>query len=200
MTGALVPFPISSRRSHPHLSGEKMTPAEKLARFEEQALPHLKSAYNLAHWLTRNREDAEDVAQEAFVRAFSAFENFRGGDIRPWLLAIVRNTCLTWMKRNRTETVALDERLHIANDRSPGPEEILLGACDRDQVRNALEQLPSDFREALVLREMEGLSYKEIAEVAGVPLGTVMSRLSRGRDWMKRLLSAPAFNPRSKPE
>jgi RNA polymerase sigma factor (sigma-70 family) len=170
-----------------------LTSQEKLRRFEEQISPHLKSAYNLAKWLTRRHEDAEDIVQEAFLRAFSAFESFRGEDARPWLLTIVRNTSMTWLKRNRTAgaTIGFEQSLEDPIERSPDPEEILLISCDREQVTQALEQLPSDFREAVVLREMEGLSYREISAIIGVPLGTVMSRLSRGRDSLRRILSSP---------
>src|SRR3984957_4867738 len=171
---------------------------EKLRRFEQQISPHLKSAYNLAKWLTGSHEDAEDVVQEAFLRAFSAFESYRGDDAQPqnakaWLLTIVRNTSMTWLKRNRNAgaTLAFEEALDDPRERSPDPEEILLISSDREEVRQALEQLPSDFREAIVLREMEGLSYREISAAIGVPLGTVMSRLSRGRDWLRRILSGP---------
>jgi RNA polymerase sigma factor (sigma-70 family) len=168
-----------------------LTSQEKLRRFEEQISPHLKSAYNLARWLTRSHEDAEDVVQEAFLRAFSAFESFRGEDAKPWLLTIVRNASLTWLKRNRNAgaTIGFEEAPEDPSERSPDPEELLLISSDREQVRRALEQLPSDFREAVILREMEGLSYKEISATIGVPLGTVMSRLSRGRDWLKRILT-----------
>ena len=170
-----------------------MTSQEKLRRFEEQISPHLKSAYNLARWLTRSHEDAEDIVQEAFLRAFSAFESFRGDDAKPWLLAIVRNTSMTWLKRSRNAgaTIGFEEALEDPIERSPDPEEGLLISCDREQVRQALEQLPLDFREAVILREMEGLSYKEISATIGVPIGTVMSRLSRGRDWLRRILSSP---------
>jgi RNA polymerase sigma factor (sigma-70 family) len=173
-----------------------LTSQEKLRRFEEQISPHLKSAYNLARWLTRNHEDAEDVVQEAFLRAFSGFESFRGEDAKPWLLTIVRNASLTWLKRNRNAgaTIGFEEAPEDPSERSPDPEELLLISCDREQVRQALEQLPSDFREAVVLREMEGLSYKEISTTIGVPLGTVMSRLSRGRDWLKRILTTPRLS------
>jgi RNA polymerase sigma-70 factor, ECF subfamily len=163
-------------------------PVSKRAEFEALALPHLRSAYNLARWMTRNREDAEDVAQDALVRAFAAFHTFRGGDMKPWLLTIVRNTCMTWLKRNRTESLPLDDQLPPV-DPAQDPEERLLASADRAQVRSALEKLPPEFREAIVLREMEDLSYKEIAEVAGVPIGTVMSRLARARDAMRRILS-----------
>jgi RNA polymerase sigma factor (sigma-70 family) len=175
-----------------------LTSQEKLCRFEEQISPHLKSAYNLARWLTRSHEDAEDVVQEAFLRAFSAFESFRGEEAKPqnakaWLLTIVRNTSMTWLKRNRNAraTIGFEEALEDPSERAPDPEEILLISCDREQVRQALEQLPSEFREAVVLREMEGFSYKEISATIGVPLGTVMSRLSRGREWLRRILSSP---------
>jgi RNA polymerase sigma-70 factor (ECF subfamily) len=170
-----------------------LTSQEKLRRFEEQVSPHLKSAYNLAKWLTRSHEDAEDIVQEAFLRAFSAFETVRGEDAKPWLLTIVRNTSMTWLKRNRNAgaTIGFEDALEDPIERSPDPEESLLISCDREHIRQALEQLPSDFREAVVLREMEGLSYKEISATIGVPLGTVMSRLSRGRDWLRRILSTP---------
>ena len=170
-----------------------MTPQEKICRFEEQISPHLKSAYNLAKWLTRSHEDAEDIVQEAFLRAFSAFEAFRGEDAKPWLLTIVRNTSMTLLKRNRNTraTIGFEESLQDQSEHQPDPEEILIISCDRDQVRQALEQLPWEFRETVVLRDMEGLSYKEISATKGVPIGTVMSRVSRGRDWLKRLLSSP---------
>ena len=170
-----------------------MTPQEKICRFEDQISPHLKSAYNLAKWLTRSHEDAEDIVQEAFLRAFSAFEGLRGEDAKAWLLTIVRNTSMTLLKRNRNTraTIGFEESLHDQSEHPPDPEEILMISCDREQVRQALEQLPLDFREAIVLREMEGLSYKEISTTIGVPLGTVMSRLSRGRDWLRRILSTP---------
>lgn len=145
----------------------------------------------------RNREDAEDVVQEAFLRAFTAFENLRGENARAWLLAIVRNTCLTWLKRNRNAAnmIGLEEQVGDPREPSPDPEEVLLISSDTEQVRRALEQLPSEFREVIVLRELEALTYKEIAATVGVPLGTVMSRLSRGREWLRRLLSSPRKEP-----
>lgn len=135
--------------------------------------------------------------QESFLRAFSAFETFRGEEAKSWLLAIVRNTCMTWMKRNRNgaEAFEFDERVEDPSAPAPDPEALLVISCNREQVRKALEQLPPDFREALVLREFEDLSYKEIAASTGVPVGTVMSRLARGRDWMRRVLSSPAKEP-----
>ena len=170
-----------------------MTSQEKVHRFEEQVSPHLRSAYNLASWLTRSHEDAEDVVQEALLRAFSGLESFRGEDAKAWLLTIVRNSCMTWFKRNRNAAVmsGFDEQDEDPMEPSPDPEEILLISCDREQVRKALERLPSDFREAIVLRELESLSYKEIATIVNVPVGTVMSRLSRGREYLRRILSSP---------
>ena len=142
--------------------------------------------------MTGSHEDAEDVVQEAFLRAFSAFENLRSEDGKAWLLKIVRNTSLTWMKRNRATPAMLwlDDQLDDPSEPSPDPEEMMLISFDREQVRTALGQLPAEFREAIVLRELEGLSYKEIAGTVGVPLGTVMSRLSRGREWLRRILSS----------
>jgi RNA polymerase sigma-70 factor (ECF subfamily) len=174
-----------------------LTSQEKLRRFEEQISPHLGPAYNLARWLTRNREDAEDIVQEALLKAFSGFEGLRSDDGKAWLMTIVRNTCLTWLKRNRNSgaTIALEEQVEDPSEPSPDPEEMLLISVDRDQVRSALEQLPSEFREVIVLREFEGFSYKEISTTVGVPLGTVMSRLSRGREWLRRLLSSPRKEP-----
>ena len=162
--------------------------------------PHLPAAYNLARWLTRSATDAEDVVQEAFLRAFSGFAGFRGDNAKPWLLAIVRNTAFSWMKKNGppgNATVigpladgshADQARADELRDESPHPEEALLISRERERVHKALHQLPEPFREALVLRELEGCSYQEIASIAGVPTGTVMSRLSRGREALKELL------------
>ena len=160
-----------------------MTSQEKLHRFEEEISPHLKSAYNLARWLTRSHEDAEDIVQEAFLRAFSAFESFRGEDAKPWLLTIVRNTAMTWLKRNRNAraTIGFEETLEDPIERSPDPEEGLIISCDRQQVRQALEQLPLDFREAVVLREMEGLEYKELMETLNCSMDSVKAKLQRAR-------------------
>jgi RNA polymerase sigma-70 factor, ECF subfamily len=158
----------------------------KLARFELLAIPHRKAAYNLARWLTRNEHDAEDVVQEAYLRAYRFFEGFHGGDSRAWLLAIVRNTCHTWMQQNRR--LVLEENLAEAEAMEPSPEALLIENVDRESLRRAIEELPAEFREAIVLREMEGLSYKEIASVTGVPVGTVMSRLARARVRLARAL------------
>jgi RNA polymerase sigma-70 factor, ECF subfamily len=162
----------------------------KLESFEQTVLPHLDAAYNLARWLTHNDHDAQDVVQEAYLRGFRSFDGFHGTDGRGWLLTIVRNTCYTWLRRNRAEqhSTPFDEEIHSEEVASPNPEELLLKNAARQHLKDALEQLPVEFREALVLREIEGLSYKEIADVSGVPVGTVMSRLARARDRLKDAL------------
>ena len=161
-----------------------------LENFEETVLPHLGAAYNLARWLTRNDTDAEDVVQEAYLRAFKHFGSFHGGDGRPWLLAIVRNTCYTWMQHNRSPelTIPLDDDIHEIESKDLNPEALLLQSADTKMVRQALEDLPVEFREVLVLREWEGLSYKQIADVVDIPLGTVMSRLARARKRLQQIL------------
>jgi RNA polymerase sigma factor (sigma-70 family) len=163
----------------------------KIESFERTVLPHLDAAYNLARWLTRNDHDAEDVVQEAYLRAFEFFGGFYGTDGRGWLLTIVRNTCYTWLRKNRAGELStpFDEEIHHEEVASPNPEEMLLENADRQHLQDALEELPIEFREALVLRELEGLSYKEIADVSGVPVGTVMSRLARARDRLKDSLA-----------
>ena len=159
--------------------------------FEHLVLPHLDAAYNLARWLTGNDRDAEDVTQEATLRAFKFFSGFRGGDARSWLLTIVRRTAWTWLRRNRQleDAVEFDEELHGGEDQAATPEMALTRAGDVAVVRQALETLPELFREAIVLRELEGCSYKEIADIAGVPVGTVMSRLARARRLLQTALS-----------
>jgi RNA polymerase sigma-70 factor (ECF subfamily) len=163
----------------------------KQARFEETVLPHLDAAHNLARWLTRNEHDAQDVVQDAFLRAFKFFGGFRGGNSRSWLLSIVRNTCYTWLEKNRKKELAtaFDEKIHVIEDESPGPDAGLMLTHDREQVRDAIEQLPVEFRETLILRELEGLSYKEIADISEIPIGTVMSRLARARKLLEQSLS-----------
>jgi RNA polymerase sigma-70 factor (ECF subfamily) len=162
----------------------------QLKSFEEAALPHLGAAYNLARWLTRDDTDAEDVVQEAYLRAFKHFGSFHSGDGRPWLLAIVRNTCYTWMQHNRScqLTIRLDDQLHEIESKALNPEALLLQSADSQMVKQALEELPVEFREVMVLRELEGLSYKQIAEVVEIPLGTVMSRLARARKRLQQIL------------
>ncbi len=158
-----------------------MPEKNKVVNFEEIILPHLDAAYNLARWLTRKDADADDVVQEAYLRAFKFFDGFHGGDSRAWTLKIVRNTCYSWMQKNRAQEITseFDEELHSVE--SGNPETILIRNIDNRLLKQLLDELPLEFREIVVLRELEGLSYKEIADIADVPLGTVMSRLARAR-------------------
>ncbi len=159
-------------------------------RFEMLVVPHLDSAVNLARWLLRDSADAEDVAQEAMLRAYRFFGQFRGGDARAWLLQIVRNSCYTWLKKNRPLELMteFDEELHMKP--SASPEALAVQANDRERLTRALESLPPRAREVLVLRELEECSYKEIAEITGIPMGTAMSTLSRARERLQRTLTA----------
>jgi len=146
-------------------------------------LPHIDAAFNLARWLTRNDHDAEDVVQDAMLRAYRHFESLRG-EARPWLLAIVRNACFSWIQRNRPAevTAGLDgEAAEVASAPADGPEALLARELDRRMLNEAIAALPFQFREVLILRELEDLSYREIARIADVPIGTVMSRLARAR-------------------
>ena len=165
--------------------------AGQLARFEQTILPHMDAAYNLARWLTRRDQDAEDVVQEAYLRAFQFFGSFRGGDGRTWLLAIVRNTCYTWLHKNRApeQTVSFDEEQHGLTLADRSPEARLFRTEEARILHDALRELSTEFREVVVLRELEELSYKEIAGIAGIPVGTVMSRLARGRERLQEILS-----------
>ena len=172
-----------------------------LSSFERLALPHMDAAFNLAFWILRDQADAEDVVQESYLRAFRAYHGFVGPDFKPWLLAIVRNTAFRWLSNRRRSgnVISMDEAFaghageelsetQIASD-EPTPEAQLLGKIDRDLVRTALDELPPIFREVLVLREIESLAYREIAEVTGAPIGTVMSRLARGRRELRKTLT-----------
>ena len=162
--------------------------ARKQALFEQTVMPHLNAAYNLARWLTRNPDDAEDLVQEAFLRAFRAFETFEGKDGRAWLLAVVRNTCFTWLKKKGELTaVEFDEQVHGAADENA--ETVLLNEAALGSLHDCLEGLPLEFREVIILRELEELSYKEISGIARVPIGTVMSRLARGRKRLQECLA-----------
>jgi RNA polymerase sigma factor (sigma-70 family) len=163
----------------------------RLPNFEEAVLAHLDAAYNLARWLTRNKQDAEDVVQEAYLRAFRFFPGFRGGDARAWLMKIVRNTCYSWLHTNRPlqDATEFDEKLFSTDERNPNPEDVVLQNDNNALVRKALEMLPPNFREVLILRELEGLSYGEIANIIAVPAGTVMSSLSRARKRLRQVLT-----------
>ena len=171
----------------------RLTPEER-DRFDERVLPYLDAAYNLARYLLRDPHEAEDAVQEAFLRAIRHFDDFRGTDGRAWLLSIVRNTCFTQSRRRRSggEKVEFDEEIHSVGDEASEPEAAFARSIATESVREGLDRLPVEFREVLVLRELEGLSYKEIAHVAHVPIGTVMSRLARGRKQLLLALSTGA--------
>ncbi len=150
--------------------------------FETTVLPYVNSAYNLARWLTRNEHDAEDIVQEAFLRALRSFDTFvQGRDARAWLLTIVRNACRTWQRQSRPHDVLLEDDVQAAVGTWSDPEAALIKNANSKLIRDALQELPFEYREILILRELEELSYKEIAEIIEAPLGTVMSRLSRAR-------------------
>jgi RNA polymerase sigma factor (sigma-70 family) len=166
---------------------------DELTAFNQAVLPHLDAAYNLARWLTRNDQDAQDVVQEASLRAFKYWKGFSGRDCRSWLLAIVRNTFYSWV-RQRSAQPELTETGEIdgVDDSVPNPENLMLQNASRDMLKAALDDLPAEFREAIVLREMEGMSYKEIADISSVPIGTVMSRLARARKRLQIYLTNAA--------
>jgi RNA polymerase sigma-70 factor, ECF subfamily len=168
---------------------------ERLNSFEQTVLPHLDAAYNLARWLAGNDHDAQDVAQEASLRAFRFFAKFRGENARAWLLTIVRNTFYTWLRKNRPpeNTVEINDEALAVEDVLANPEAGNSPFADAGAVRRAIAELPVEFREIIILREMEGFSYKEIAALAEVPIGTVMSRLARARKLLQTSL-ARKFN------
>lgn len=168
-----------------------MIERNRLPNFEQAVLPHLDAAYNLARWITRSAQDAEDVVQEAYLRAFRFFGGFRGGNARTWLLKIVRNTCYTWLHQNRARQPAtpFDEELHTNMTESKSPETLLLRNADCQSLNQALQDLPPVLREVVVLMELEGLTYKEIAEVLDIPIGTVMSRLARSRHQLRESMN-----------
>jgi RNA polymerase sigma-70 factor, ECF subfamily len=151
--------------------------------FEQIMLPHMDAAYNLASWLLRDSHDAEDAVQDAFLRAHRAFDRFRGTDGRAWLLTIVRNSCYSQMRQNRRrpEEVAFEEEVHGSGFDPADANAVAWNEAKGEQLRQALERLPAEYREVIVLHEIEGLAYREIAGVAGIPIGTVMSRLARAR-------------------
>jgi RNA polymerase sigma-70 factor (ECF subfamily) len=162
----------------------------EIGSFDDVVLPHLDAAYNLARWLVRNGQDADDVVQDAYLRAFQYFGTFRGGSARAWLLTIVRSAYLRWLQKNRAQQCAavFDEKIHRGTREGPNPETLLLQSDDSTLLEQAMRNLPVRFREVLVLRELEGLSYKEISDVVGIPMGTVMSSLFRAREALSTLL------------
>jgi len=181
----IVKFVVVKKREESH--------AEKadLISFEAMMLPHLDAAHNLAKWLLRNEQDAQDVVQEAFLRAFKSFGGFHGSNGRAWLLTIVRNTSYTLLKKNRVAdlTTPFDEEIHASDDESVNAATILERSEDAELIREAMDELPAESREILTLRHQEGLSYKEIADIAQIPPGTVMSRLARARAMLKKYLA-----------
>ncbi len=164
-----------------------MDEQDKLARFEQRIMPHMDAAYNLARWLVGSDPVAHDVVQEAFLRAFKFFGGFRGGDGRSWLLRIVRNSFYDWLRQQRRAELEtpFDEDVHDSPAPAPAPDAVLLDKADKELLQQALAELPLQYREVLVMRELEDLSYKEIADVANVPIGTVMSRLARAREHLR---------------
>ncbi len=175
-----------------------MEEALKRRRFEGLMLPHLDAAYNLARWLTGNGADAEDAVQEAYLRAYRFFDGFEAASGRPWLLAIVRNASLDLIEQRRAagSHEPFDEELHVGDGRAggafTGPEQAAMAQADRRRLDRAIAALAPEFREVFVLRELEGLAYKDIARIADIPLGTVMSRLARARQALTLAL-APAL-------
>jgi RNA polymerase sigma-70 factor (ECF subfamily) len=165
-------------------------------------LAHLDAAQNLTSWLIGKEHDAQDVVQESYLRAMRSIGTFRGGDHRSWILAIVRNACFDWLRRNKVSPIddVGDDLPVAATGEEADPAAILGRAEDIERIRDAIGQLPPGIREAVVLREMEGLSYKEIAAVTGVPIGTVMSRLARARRRLAQLLSGDCEPARGKAE
>jgi RNA polymerase sigma-70 factor, ECF subfamily len=164
----------------------------ELPSFEETMLPHLDAAHNLARWLLRNEQDAQDVVQEAYLRAFKSFGGFRRSNGQAWLLTIVRNTSYTFLKKNKTVdlTTPFDDEIHAIGHGSASPATILEHAEDTELIRDAIDKLPAELREILILRHQEGLSYKEISDIAQLAPGTVMSRLARARTKLREYLAA----------
>jgi len=173
------------------VENSEINPESRLRLFEEIIVPHLNAAYNLARWLTRNTDDAQDVVQEAYLRAFRFFDSYKGGDGKSWLLEIVRNTCFTWRRREKRNlgNVVFDEAAHASSAHSPNQEEVLVDVANRTILQDCIEKLPEVFREILVMRELEEMSYRQIAEVTSLPAGTVMSRLSRARKRLEECAS-----------
>jgi RNA polymerase sigma-70 factor (ECF subfamily) len=171
-------------------------PDEIGQNFDEVVVPHLDAAYRLARWLMRDEHDAEDAVQEASLRAFRYFRTFGGGDGRAWFLRIVRNTCYGWRRHDcPTPTALFDEEQHSGAQPSSDPETLLLQTDDAASIARAMRRLPDRFHRLLVLRELEGLSYRELADVMEIPIGTVMSRLSRAREALRGALDCELRQP-----
>ncbi|MBI3560126.1 MAG: sigma-70 family RNA polymerase sigma factor [Gammaproteobacteria bacterium] len=180
-----------------------MQELSKRAQFEEIVLPHLDAAYNLARWLVRHPQDAQDLTQEACERAWRFIESFRGGNARAWLLAIVRNTCFSWLQTQGHKHISIEfnEQLHHSDQlnlasgsrlMAADPAELLLQSIERGLIQRELEAMPLEYREIILLREMEGFSYQEISQIVAIPMGTVMSRLARARRALQQRLLACA--------
>jgi RNA polymerase sigma factor (sigma-70 family) len=167
--------------------------SDKFSRFETAVLPHLDAAYNLARWLLHNEAEAADAVQDACVRALRFIGSLRGDNGRVWLLMIVRNTCYSRLKREkpRESDSEFDDELHSPEPEINNPERLLERSREGQVLRQALAELPEELRETIVMRELEGMAYKEIADIAGIPLGTVMSRLARGRKRLQQALIRP---------
>jgi RNA polymerase sigma factor (sigma-70 family) len=194
--------PAGYQTRQPAVRTKALPHDDRRRRFELLALPHLDAAYNLARWLAGNTTDAEDVVQDAYLRAYRYFDAFQGGNFRVWLLTIVRNAFMTWVKENRSGRMMFVPDTPVADNadkeetmwgsRPRDPESLLLESIDSQTLSRLMEQLPAEYREVLLLREVEDLAYKEIAEVTGSPIGTVMSRLSRARLALRKLWLAQA--------
>jgi RNA polymerase sigma-70 factor (ECF subfamily) len=180
------------------MANDAVAEQERMRRFRDAALPHLDEVYTLARYLMRNRDNAEDAVQECYLRALRHFDSYRGPAMKPWLLAILRNVCnKEFTRRSRGEVPtdyaqdeSVPEEMSMWQEPQASPEKMMLQQQDRSTIRRLVEELPEPFREAIVLREMNDLSYKEIAEVAGVPVGTVMSRLARARAMLRSAWNA----------
>ncbi len=166
-----------------------MLNASERERFERVVLPHLDAAFNLARWILRSRADAEDVTQEGMLRAYKFFSGFQGEDGRAWLMQIVRNCCYTWLEKRRPweMTTEIDDSVYPVSNSTP--ETLVLAGDERRRLTQAIESIPARSREVLVLRELEGYSYKEIAEIVSIPIGTVMSTLARARERLQHVLA-----------
>jgi RNA polymerase sigma factor (sigma-70 family) len=164
--------------------------SDKVSRFENIMVPHLDAAYNLARWLTRRADEADEAVQEAYLRAFRYFDSFAGGDGRVWLLAIVRNCCFNSHRRRKSDEVPFDERSHGVESSQSTPENELLKQITNRSLHDCIEALPVEYRETLVMRELEEFSYKRISDVTALPIGTVMSRLSRARKRLQDCMAA----------